>query len=183
MKKILIIVGSLREGSFNKQLAEYIANSLKDRAEMDFLDWSDFPYMNQDIEVPAPKPVEKARRQVENADALWFVTPEYNRSIPGGLKNAIDWLSRPLEDGSQAVIIGKTATVSGVGGSACTRYVQAALIPVFDFLRIKVAPSCFTGICYTRAEFESSKLEITEFIKESIEHQAEVLLKDLDIGK
>ena len=183
MNRITIIVGSLREESFNKQLAEYIASSLNDYAQVDFLDWSEFPFMDQDIEFPAPKSVEEARRQVKGADALWIVTPEYNRSIPGGLKNAIDWLSRPLEDGSQAVIMGKTVTVSGVGGSACTRYVQAALIPVFDFLQIKVAPSLFTGICYTRPEFESSKLEITDFVEKSIDHQIDVLLRFMDSGK
>ena len=181
--KILMIVGSLRSGSLNKQLANYIAECLKGNAEVESMDWSEFPLMNQDIEFPAPDAVTKAREQVRESDALWFVSPEYNHGVPGGLKNAIDWLSRPLEDGSASVIIGKLATVSGVGGSACTRYMSSALLPTLDFLKIQLAPSDFTGVCYTRPEVETSKLEITEFISCSVAHQIDCLLDAIEKRK
>lgn len=65
--------------------------------ETSFLDYSKLPFMSQDIEFPAPIEVEKVRNDVKGADALWIVTPEYNGSVPGALKNFLDWISRPVE--------------------------------------------------------------------------------------
>lgn len=77
-KKVLLVVGSLRKNSFNRQLAQEIEKLINDRAEVSYLSYSDLPYMNQDIEFPAPKEVERVRREVESADGVWFITPEYN---------------------------------------------------------------------------------------------------------
>lgn len=98
MPRILMIVGSLRKQSFNHQLAREIERIIGDRAEVTFLDWGDVPLMNQDIEWPAPEAVQRVRDAVLAADGLWFFSPEYNYQIPGGLKNLLDWLSRPLDE-------------------------------------------------------------------------------------
>ena len=79
----------LRKNSFNRQLAQEIEKLINDRAEVSYLSFSDLPYMNQDIEFPAPKEVERVRREVESADGVWFITPEYNSSYPGLLKNLL----------------------------------------------------------------------------------------------
>ena len=97
MKKILFVIGSLRKDSFNRKMAAEVEKILSGRAEISYLDYYNLPYMNQDIEFPAPETVAKVRATVQNVDGLWFFTPEYNYSYPGVLKNLLDWLSRPLK--------------------------------------------------------------------------------------
>jgi len=88
--KIIAIVGSLRKESFNLQLAMAAKRALGTRADLEILDYSDVPYMNQDIEFPAPEPVKRVRDKIKAADGIWFFTPEYNHFFPGVLKNLID---------------------------------------------------------------------------------------------
>ena len=96
MKKILFILGSLREKSFNKQVARYVETLLEGKAEVKWLNYTDVPFVNQDIEFPTPQPVARVRKDVLDSDALWVFTPEYNYSYPGIVKNLFDWLSRPM---------------------------------------------------------------------------------------
>jgi chromate reductase len=113
--KILAIAGSLRKNSFNRAVAREAQKIVGDRADFEILDWSDVPFMNEDAEFPAPESVKRVREAVKAADGVWFFTPEYNHSVPGVLKNLIDWLSRPVDAAERQVLIGKSATVSGVG--------------------------------------------------------------------
>lgn len=119
-KKVLLIVGSLRERSFNRTVAEYILKKLEEKGvETVFLDYSKLPFINQDIEFPAPNEVDKIRNEVKNVDALWIVTPEYNGSVPGPLKNFLDWISRPVVKGNFGApefVKGKLVAVSGIAG-------------------------------------------------------------------
>ena len=175
--KVLFIVGSLRKKSFNRQLAEEAQRILGKRADTSILDWADVPVLNQDEEFPTPAPVQRVRNAVVDADAIWFVTPEYNHSMPGGFKNLIDWLSRPLQDGSPAVIMKKTATYSAFSGGSCGRYVLAAVIPTFEYLQldlIKVPP---TSEGFNRQEFETSVLQITDTMRSDLSRQADALLE------
>ena len=96
MKKVLMIVGSLRKNSFNYQLAKQVEQMLEGRAEVSFLFYADLPFMNQDIEFPTPESVARVRSAVQETDGIWIFSPEYNFQIPGVLKNLLDWLSRPL---------------------------------------------------------------------------------------
>ena len=77
-KKVLFIVGSLRQGSFNHQLASQAENILAGKAEVFYLDFKDVPFFNQDIESPAPAAVAKAREEILAADAIWLFSPTYN---------------------------------------------------------------------------------------------------------
>ncbi len=113
---LLAIVGSLRKDSYNKQVAMAAKEMIKDRATIELLDWADVPFMNQDIEFPAPETVNRVRNAVKAADGIWFFTPEYNHAVPGTLKNLIDWLSRKVSDTEGDVLTGKCATVSGASG-------------------------------------------------------------------
>ena len=100
-KKVLFVVGSLREKSFNRTVAEYISKKLEEKGiDTSFLDYSKLPFINQDIEFSTPSEVEKVRTDVKGANALWIVTPEYNGSVPGPLKNFLDWISRPVVKGN-----------------------------------------------------------------------------------
>jgi NAD(P)H-dependent FMN reductase len=111
--RILAIVGSLRAGSYNKQLAEAAAKYAPDGVDVAiFENLADVAFYNEDIDRPgAVAAADWLRVEVQSADALLLVTPEYNGSIPASLKNAIDWISRPHGAG---VISGKPLAVIGV---------------------------------------------------------------------
>ncbi|MCE9516908.1 MAG: NAD(P)H-dependent oxidoreductase, partial [Mycobacterium sp.] len=99
---VLALVGSLRTASINRQLAELAAQSAPDGVTVVVYDGlGDLPFYNEDIDTAdAPAAVSALRTAAADADAALVVTPEYNGSIPGVLKNAIDWLSRPWGDGA-----------------------------------------------------------------------------------
>ena len=99
---VVALVGSLRAASINRQLAELAAQSAPDGVEVIvFEGLGDLPFYNEDIDTAdAPAAVTALRAAAGAADAALVVTPEYNGSIPGVLKNAIDWLSRPWGDGA-----------------------------------------------------------------------------------
>src|SRR5690349_19650470 len=90
-----VIVGSARKGSINQKLAEALMKLGSPEVEFKQLKIDDLPLFNQDLEEPAPAPVERFRKDIHASDGLLFVTPEYNRSITPLLLNAISWGSRP----------------------------------------------------------------------------------------
>jgi chromate reductase, NAD(P)H dehydrogenase (quinone) len=96
--RIVGISGSLRNGSYNTKLLRAASGLLPPDAEFEFWDGLKAvpPYDEDDDVQPAPAGVAALRRAIAGADAVLFATPEYNRSVPGVLKNAIDWVSRPL---------------------------------------------------------------------------------------
>ena len=95
--RLLAISGSLRRGSYNASLLDAAAAECPTGVE--FLVWhglADVPAYDEDIDVePAPRPVAALRAEIDRADAVLIATPEYNASVPGALKNALDWVSRP----------------------------------------------------------------------------------------
>jgi chromate reductase len=98
--RILAISGSLRESSYNTALVRAARDLAPDGVEVELYDGlAELPPYNQDVQdLAPPAPVEDLREQVARADALLIATPEYNGSIPGVLKNAIDWASRPFPE-------------------------------------------------------------------------------------
>ena len=92
--KVVAIVGSIRKESLNLQLAKHIQARYEDKFELEILDLKPIPMYNQDIELDAPQEVLDFKAKVKAADAVLWVTPEYNSTIPGVLGNAIDWMSR-----------------------------------------------------------------------------------------
>jgi NAD(P)H-dependent FMN reductase len=92
--KVVALVGSIRKESYNLKLAQYIKQRYRDRFELEILNIRDLPFYDQDIENDPPAVVADFKRKVAEADAVLWLTPEYNYTIPGVLKNAIDWLSR-----------------------------------------------------------------------------------------
>jgi chromate reductase len=99
--KILGIGGSLRNGSFSKIVLNSLVNFTTDEVEIEiYQDLASIPMFNQDLETNLPDSVIKFKAMIKAADAILFVTPEYNYSIPGYLKNAMDWASRPYGDNS-----------------------------------------------------------------------------------
>ena len=110
--RILALTGSLREGSYNAALARAAGELAPNGVTVELYDELDeLPHYDADLDgEDAPATVQELRRRVAEADALLVVTPEYNGSIPGVLKNAIDWASRPFRT---SALWGKTAAVAG----------------------------------------------------------------------
>jgi chromate reductase len=113
--KLGIVVGSNRRESINRKLAQALARLGADKFEAKILKVDDLPIYNQDLEADLPASVVRFKAEVTDSDAILFVTPEHNRSIPALLKNAIDWGSRPY---GTSVWIGKPAATTGTSGSA-----------------------------------------------------------------
>ena len=113
--KIAVLVGSLRKDSFNRKLAEALAKMAPDGVSFEPLEIGDLPLYNQDDDASPAASVIRLKQAIGQAQGVLFVTPEYNRSIPGVLKNAIDHASRPYGKSAWA---GKPAGVLGVSVSA-----------------------------------------------------------------
>src|SRR3954470_1091824 len=126
--KVLVLLGSLRAASINRQLAEFAVESAPDGASLQLFDrLGELPFYNEDIDNDeVAEPVRALREAAAAAEAALVVTPEYNGSIPGVLKNAIDWLSRPfgnsaLKDKPLAVIGSAMGQYGGVWAHDETR--------------------------------------------------------------
>ena len=136
MATIIGIAGSLRRGSFNAALLRAAKALTPAGTEVEIASIAGIPVYDADVESEhgAPAPVAALKEQIAGAAGLLLVTPEYNGSIPGGLKNAIDWVSRPARDiprvfGDKAVAI--MGATPGMGG---TRLSQTAWLPVLRVL-------------------------------------------------
>jgi len=97
---ILGFAGSLRRNSYNKSLLRAAKELVPEDAVIDIFDLEGIPPFNQDLEARMPEKVKEFKARIKAANAILIATPEYNYSMPGVLKNAIDWASRPYEDNS-----------------------------------------------------------------------------------
>ncbi len=109
--RILAVSGSLRESSYNTSLLRAAAEAAPDAVEVELWEGlGELPLYDEDLEADPPESVRRLREDWAAADAILFSTPEYNGSVPGGLKNAIDWASRPR---LEAALRNKTVAVVG----------------------------------------------------------------------
>lgn len=132
--QIAVVVGSLRRDSFNRKLADAIVKLAPSEFVFRQLQIGDLPLYNQDDDANPAEPVRRLKAEIAAAQGLLFVTPEYNRSIPGVLKNAIDHASRPYGQNAWA---GKPAGVLGVSiGATGTAMAQQHLRNVLAYLDV-----------------------------------------------
>lgn len=132
--KIAVIVGSLRKESFNKKLAVAVTKLFPAEVETYFVEINKLPLFNQDEETNPNAAVDEFKNAVAAADGVIFVTPEYNRSIPGVLKNALDVGSRPY---GKSVWGNKPAGIIGTStGGAATALAQQHLKNTLAFLNM-----------------------------------------------
>ncbi len=121
-RKVAVIVGSVRKDSINRKLAGALIKLLPPTLTATFVRIDDLPLYNQDLDGTPPPAVVRLKGEVAAADALLFITPEHNRSMPAALKNALDWASRPY---GQNLWAGKPAAVAGASigavGTACAQ--------------------------------------------------------------
>jgi chromate reductase len=143
--KIAIIVGSLREGSINRKVAKSMCAIASDKLDCTIVEIGDLPLYNQDLDSAPPEAWVRFRSEVKAADGVLFVTPEYNRSVPGVLKNAIDVGSRPYGRSvftkKPAAIV--TASPGAIGGFGANHHLRQSC--VFLDMPVMQQPEAYLG--------------------------------------
>ena len=172
-KKVLFIVGSLRQGSFNHQMALEAEKALAGKAEVSYLDYSAVPLFSQDLEVPTHPAVAAAREEVLAADAIWIFSPVYNFSIPGTVKNLLDSLDLSDTRGTSA-LQDKFVTVSSVANAGHDQ-LFAIYKDLLPFIRTQVVGD-FTAARVNDSAWADGKLVLEESTASSLAKQADDLL-------
>jgi chromate reductase len=128
--KILGIAGSLRKGSFNKAALRSAVSLTPSHVTLETFDISSFPLFNQDDENNPPEVIRQFKEKIRASDAILLATPEYNYSVPGVLKNAIDWASRPGGDnaweGKPVAIM--SASIGMIGGARAQYHLRQMFV-------------------------------------------------------
>ena len=130
-RKVAVIVGSLREGSYNRKLAKALTEVAPEGLEFDFVEIGDLPLYNPDLdEGTPPEPWSQFRAEMKSAEAVLFVTPEYNRGLPAAVKNALDVGSRPygdsIWDGKPTAVV--TGSPGGPGGFGANHQLRQSMV-------------------------------------------------------
>ena len=128
--RIAIVVGSLREGSINRRVGRSICAMEHDRLDCRIVEIGDLPLYNQDYDASSPEQYERFRGDIGESDGVLFVSPEYNRGVPGVLKNAVDVGSRPYGKSvwakKPAAIV--TASPGAIGGFGANHHLRQSLV-------------------------------------------------------
>ena len=181
MTNILFVIGSTRKNSFNRQLAnitekligKYASNNCA-QIQVNYLQFDNLPFFNQDIEFPTPEAVAKIRDEFSKADGIWIFTPEYNQSYPGYLKNLIDWLSRPLKKNdfsSGTSAQNKKITISGVSGKSAAGNSRKKLSELLTYIGTDLFFGEGTGFALNGHSFATDTLSLTEDDLEKLHSQ------------
>jgi NAD(P)H-dependent FMN reductase len=181
MKKILFVIGSLRKQSFNRQVSEYVQGLLNGKAQVAKLDYVTLPFVNQDIEFPAPDVLMRVRQEVLDADALWIFSPEYNYSYPAAVKNLFDWLSRPMttDRNSTTAIRGKKVVLTGIGGGNQTKDCREKLTNLLNFIGAEVMP-LQVGLAVNVEAWKNNVVILTNDQKAQLKAQVEETLRFIE---
>ena len=143
--QIAILVGSLREGSINRRIGRSICAMEHERLDCRIVEIGDLPLYNQDYDGNSPESYERFRNQIRDADGVLFVTPEYNRGVPGVLKNAVDVGSRPYGSSvwaqKPAAIV--SASPGAIGGFGANHQLRQAC--VFLNMPVMQHPESYLG--------------------------------------
>lgn len=150
MAKISIICGSFRKDSYNRKLSEIVKviinNEYSEKIEeVKILDIHLFPFFSEDLEKDVPENILEFKKEIDESSGVIFITPEYNRSIPGVLKNAIDWASRPV--GKNSFSNKKIICMGVSGGRLGTVSAQNELKKILVYLNTYVIgqPEIYVG--------------------------------------
>jgi chromate reductase len=171
---ILGFAGSLRKDSYNKALLREAVKLVPTGAKIEFFDLEGIPPFNQDLEQSMPDRVKEFKAKIRAADAILIVTPEYNYSIPGVLKNAIDWASRPYPDNSfQGKPVAMMSASTGLLGGARAQY---HLRQVFVFLDMHPINKPEVFVTFAPSKFDEKGVLTDETAKELIRKLLENLV-------
>ena len=171
---ILGFAGSLRKGSYNKALLREAAKLVPAGAKLEIFDLEGIPPFNQDLEQAMPDKVKEFKAKIRAADAILIATPEYNYSIPGVLKNAIDWASRPYPDNSfQGKPVAMMSASTGLLGGARAQY---HLRQVFVFLDMHPINKPEVIVTFAPSKFDEKGAFTDETAKKLIRKLLEALV-------
>lgn len=173
--KVAAISGSLRKDSFNTALIENTIRLAPEGVAVERIDISRLPLFNTDLESDMPQPVLEFKAAIRRADAVLFASPEYNFSISGVLKNAIDWGSRPQ---GESVWEGKPVAVQsaspGWAGGIRGQYHLYQVLDYFEMLHVRF-PEVIVGQC--RTKFDENLILTDELTIENIKKQLAKLVE------
>jgi chromate reductase len=151
---VLAICGSLRSGSYNRAALRTAIELKPPGMSIETADIGSIPLYNEDVRAQGfPPPVETLRRQIAAADALFFVTPEYNYSMPGVLKNAIDWASRPPDQPFAGKPVAMMGASAGMGGTVRSQYDLRRSCIFLDMHPLN-KPEVFIGAAHQKVDAE-----------------------------
>jgi chromate reductase len=171
---ILGFAGSLRKGSFNKALLRTAAELVPEDARLEIFDLEGIPPFNQDLEPTMPEMVKEFKSKIKSADAILIATPEHNYSIPGVLKNAIDWASRPYGDNSfEGKPVAVMSASTGMLGGARAQY---HLRQVFVFLNMHPVNHPEILVAFANQKFDQNGRLTDEKTKELIRNLLDTLV-------
>ena len=178
---IVGFAGSLRKESYNKMLLYAASELIPKNIKLEILDLREIPLFNQDLEHNMPETVRRFKEKIRQADALLIVTPEYNSSIPGVLKNALDWASRPPGDNSldgKPVAI-MSASIGMLGGARA----QTHLRQILSSLNAYVVNKPEIIVNFANEKFDANGRFKDERVKIFIRQLLENLIKLAEILK
>ena len=163
--RVAVVVGSLRQESYNHQLADLLAKFAPGNFTFAPVRIDDLPLYNQDSDASQPEPVRRLKSEIAAAQGVLFVTPEYNRSVPGVLKNAIDNASRPY---GQSAWAGKPAGVIGISvGAIGTAVAQQHLRTILAYLDMPTLGQPEMFLQYKKGFFENE--DTRQFLQKFVE--------------
>lgn len=173
-KKIAVLVGSLRTESLNLKMAKVLQRLAPSELELDIITIGDLPLYNEDLDGPTPSEWTRFREQIKKCAGVLFITPEYNRSIPGVLKNAIDVGSRPY---GQSVWSGKpgaimSVSLGAVGGFGANHHLRQCM--VFLDVPTMQQPEAYIGQAGSlfNDKGELARPETAQFLQQFIDRYA-----------
>lgn len=144
-KKITVIVGSLRKESYNRKIANELIRLTKGNLDLEIVEIGNLPLYNEDLDENPPQEWIEFRQKIKDSEGILIISPEYNRTIPGALKNAVDVGSRPYGSsvwpGKPGAVI--TSSVSPLGGLAANHHIRQAF--VFIDVTLMQQPEAYIG--------------------------------------
>jgi chromate reductase, NAD(P)H dehydrogenase (quinone) len=158
---VVAICGSLRKGSYNRMLMNNAFERAPEGLVFEEVSFRGWPVYDGDMEATAyPAEISDAKERIGRADGLLLVTPEYNFSVPGPLKNAVDWLSRPADD---SPLLGKpVGTIGAATGWAGTERAQLVWMYTFRFLHMPQFPDYAVHVSGAAKAFDEHGKLVTE---------------------
>ncbi|MDS9472891.1 NADPH-dependent FMN reductase [Sporosarcina pasteurii] len=179
--KVIALIGSLREDSYNRQLIETIEKRYHTMFNLEVAPIGKLPFYNEDEEMYPPKEVEKFKKMIEDADAVFISTPEFNWSISGVLKNALDWLSRVEKPIAKKPVLLMGVSQGGLGTIRAQLHARQILTSVGAVMMPAVSNEILIG--GAGQKFENGELthEVTlQYIDEVMERFLEFVKKEQD---
>lgn len=175
--RLVGISGSLRSESYNTALLRVVGEVLPEGVTFTVLSLRDIPFYDGDLDLPIaterPEPVERLRRAIAEADGLVIASPEYNYSIPGGLKNAIDWASR----GPESPLVHKpVALMGGSPGLWGSIRMQMAFLPVFQAMAMQVVQKPEVLVSQINKKFDENGRLTDETTRELVRKKIQALV-------